>query len=232
VILNNFNTRLGHRVGRMLGSLFHQIPNFKGRRVVTFHNQRDFIFFRHHRYVFESKEKARLQQLGPKFTLKLRWMQHGVFDTQHGEMEWLHKASHNGSRYTRAGRCRRRAACVLRRLKRMHLLAHWFMVLTLSFISLSTSVALSPLPPSCRRRWNSSLLACALASLCMAHLHTYAHTSQILFRTTLCRSRPSRSENTRALGWIACVRLLSTLLCDSMSVSDSEKEIRYSLYRA
>jgi len=93
VILNNFNTRLGHRVGRMLGSLLHQVPNFKGRRVVTFHNQRDFIFFRHHRYIFESKEKARLQELGPKFTLKLRWMQHGIFDTQHGEMEWLHKVS-------------------------------------------------------------------------------------------------------------------------------------------
>lgn len=46
LLLNNFNTRLGRRVGRMLGSLFHQDPQFRGRRVVTFHNQRDFIFFR------------------------------------------------------------------------------------------------------------------------------------------------------------------------------------------
>lgn len=98
VILNNFNTRLGHRVGRMLGSLFHQAPQFVGRRVVTFHNQRDFIFFRHHRYIFESKEKARLQQLGPKFTLKLRWLQHGVFDSQQGEMEWIHKKEMDTSR--------------------------------------------------------------------------------------------------------------------------------------
>jgi ribosome production factor 1 len=45
-VLNNFNTRLGRRVGRMLGSLFHQEPQFRGRRVATFHNQRDFIFFR------------------------------------------------------------------------------------------------------------------------------------------------------------------------------------------
>jgi rRNA maturation protein Rpf1 len=32
--------------------------------VVTFHNQRDFLFVRHHRYVFDQKEKgvkARLQ---------------------------------------------------------------------------------------------------------------------------------------------------------------------------
>lgn len=34
----------------MIQALFPQDPEFKGRRVVTFHNQRDFIFFRHHRY--------------------------------------------------------------------------------------------------------------------------------------------------------------------------------------
>lgn len=46
LILNNFDTRLGRRLGRMLASLFHQDPQFRGRRVATFHNQRDFIFFR------------------------------------------------------------------------------------------------------------------------------------------------------------------------------------------
>lgn len=30
VMLNNFNTRLGHRVGRMFGALFNQEPNFRG----------------------------------------------------------------------------------------------------------------------------------------------------------------------------------------------------------
>ena len=49
VILNNFTTRLGYSVSRMLGALFHYQPEFKGRRAVTFHNQRDYIFFRHHR---------------------------------------------------------------------------------------------------------------------------------------------------------------------------------------
>ena len=42
LILNNFSTRLGHRVSRMFASVFPQKPEFKGRRVVTFHNQRDF----------------------------------------------------------------------------------------------------------------------------------------------------------------------------------------------
>ena len=93
LILNNFTTRLGHRVGRMFASLFCQDPTFRGRRAITFHNQRDFIFFRHHRYIFESKEVAlpaekgaakkkkkpkseerviaRLQECGPRFTLRL-----------------------------------------------------------------------------------------------------------------------------------------------------------------
>ena len=92
LILNNFNTRLGHTVGRFLGSLFPYAPDFHGRRVVTLHNQRDFIFFRQHRYVFDSAESARLQEMGPQFTLKLRSLQHGTFDTKFGEYEFIHKA--------------------------------------------------------------------------------------------------------------------------------------------
>lgn len=116
--LHGFGTRLGHRVGRLLGSLFPHDAQFQGRQVATFHNQRDYIFVRHHRYVFEEKKtkakrdvknqngetkvnegptglkdrvKARLQELGPRFTLKLRWMQSGTFNTQFGEYEFIHK---------------------------------------------------------------------------------------------------------------------------------------------
>jgi ribosome production factor 1 len=135
LVLNGFGTRLGHRVGRFLGSLFPHNAQFQGRQVATFHNQRDYIFVRHHRYVFEEgkedyndpnakeekkkaeeeeddenddmegeeeqpkkkskkvkkKTKTRLQELGPRFTLKLRWIQEGTFDTQFGEYEWFHK---------------------------------------------------------------------------------------------------------------------------------------------
>ena len=113
--LHGFGTRLGHRVGRLLGSLFPHDAEFQGRQVATFHNQRDYIFVRHHRYIFEEKKqkpakkkaeeknepekplgvkdrvKTRLQELGPRFTLKLRWLQEGTFDTQFGEYEWIHK---------------------------------------------------------------------------------------------------------------------------------------------
>ncbi|EJK58570.1 hypothetical protein THAOC_21295 [Thalassiosira oceanica] len=100
--LHGFTTRLGHRAGRFLGSLFPHNAQFQGRQVATFHNQRDFIFVRHHRYIFEEgkdtsketkekKTKARLQELGPRFTIKMRWLQEGTFDTQFGEYEWFHK---------------------------------------------------------------------------------------------------------------------------------------------
>ncbi|XP_067950909.1 ribosome production factor 1-like [Watersipora subatra] len=91
VILNNFNTRLGQTVGRVFASLFPHDPQFNGRRVVTFHNQRDFIFFRHHRYQFRNAKKCGLHELGPKFTLKLRSLQKGTFDSKYGEYEWIHK---------------------------------------------------------------------------------------------------------------------------------------------
>lgn len=103
LILNNFDTRLGHRIGRMFASLFHQAPQFRGRQVVTFHNLRDYVFVRHHRYVFEEKEKkdktgrvfrklkTRLQELGPRFTLKLMTLQKGTFDSKYGEFEWVKK---------------------------------------------------------------------------------------------------------------------------------------------
>lgn len=31
------------------------------------------------------------QELGPRFTLKMRWLQEGTFDTKFGEYEWIHK---------------------------------------------------------------------------------------------------------------------------------------------
>jgi ribosome production factor 1 len=139
LVLNGFDTRLGRRLGRMFASLFHQDPHFVGRRAVTFHNQRDFVFFRHHRYVFEKKErrgaaavavlrdaaerekkaakrrggaaehgaaaaraaaqqpskvvKARLQEIGPRFTLRLESLQRGTFDSRQGEFEWVKRSA-------------------------------------------------------------------------------------------------------------------------------------------
>ncbi|PRQ45660.1 putative anticodon-binding, Brix domain-containing protein [Rosa chinensis] len=123
LVLNNFTTRLGHRIGRidylqapngfllspaffrLIQSLFPQEPNFRGRRVVTFHNQQDFIFFRHHRakrpripkltlLLKQNHLRAYRLECGPRFTLKLISLQHGTFDPRGGEFEWVHKVIH------------------------------------------------------------------------------------------------------------------------------------------
>jgi len=91
LILNGFNTALGLRTSRMLTTLHPVKPEFVGRTVVTWHCQRDFIFFRRHYYAFESRTKANLRETGPRFTLKLRSMQKGVWETRDhrdGEYEW------------------------------------------------------------------------------------------------------------------------------------------------
>lgn len=38
LIMNNFDTMLGSRIGRMLACLFPQDPQLEKRRVITFHN--------------------------------------------------------------------------------------------------------------------------------------------------------------------------------------------------
>lgn len=142
LVLRGFGTSTGNRVGRLLASMFPVDPAFRGRQVATLHAQRDFIFFRHHRYVFEEKVDgrarraaaeakkkerrkgsrsgegkreggsaaavdraasgasahpsppsptpvvARLQELGPRFTLKLLDLRKGVLCGHGSEKEW------------------------------------------------------------------------------------------------------------------------------------------------
>ena len=91
--MNNFNTRLGLQIGRSFAALFPSDPQYEGRHCITFHNQRDYVFFRHHRYIFRNKEKVGIQELGPRFTLKLRSLQKGTFDSKFGEFEWVRKVT-------------------------------------------------------------------------------------------------------------------------------------------
>ncbi|EDO05849.1 BRIX RNA processing factor 1 family protein [Babesia bovis T2Bo] len=89
IILNHFDTRLGRRVGRQIASLFPLDPELEARRVITFHNQRDMIFFRHHRYVFRNMKKCSLKEIGPRFTLKVHSVQEGTFCLDKGLFEFV-----------------------------------------------------------------------------------------------------------------------------------------------
>ncbi|KAG9391526.1 Brix domain [Carpediemonas membranifera] len=88
VIAKNFTTHLGKRVAQILGGLFPAQPDVTGRQVISINNKRDFIFMRFHRYEFASDEAVNLQELGPKFSLKLRYIVRGSFDPVGGEYEW------------------------------------------------------------------------------------------------------------------------------------------------
>jgi len=108
LILNNFRTPLGLLTAHLFRSLFPPCPDLAGRQVVTLHNQRDYIFLRRHRYVFRDKReteksvvgpdgkqvkgveeiRAGLQELGPRFTLRLRRVDKGIQRVSGQEWEW------------------------------------------------------------------------------------------------------------------------------------------------
>lgn len=108
LILNNFRTPLGLLTAHLFRTMFPPQPEVVGRQVVTLHNQRDYIFVRRHRYVFRDKRptekgavgsdgkpiegaedlRAGLQELGPRFTLKLRRIDKGIQRGSGQEWEW------------------------------------------------------------------------------------------------------------------------------------------------
>ena len=111
LILNNFRTPLGLLTAHMFRNMFPPQPDFEGRQVVTLHNMRDYIFLRRHRYIFREKReteknvvgpdgkevqgvkgiRAGLQELGPRFTLKLRRIDKGIQRGSGQEWEWKAK---------------------------------------------------------------------------------------------------------------------------------------------
>ena len=108
LILNNFRTPLGLLTAHLFRSLFPAQPEFRGRQVVTLHNQRDYIFLRRHRYAFRERTesqkcvtgtdgkavkgvegiRAGLMEIGPRFTLKLRRVDKGIQRGSGQEWEW------------------------------------------------------------------------------------------------------------------------------------------------
>lgn len=108
LILNNFRTPLGLLTAHLFRTMFPPQPELQGRQVVTLHNQRDYIFLRRHRYVFREKRpteknvigpdgkevkgvegiRAGLQELGPRFTMKLRRVDKGIQRASGQEWEW------------------------------------------------------------------------------------------------------------------------------------------------
>jgi len=88
VILNNFNSELGKRIGNVLKCLF-PIPKPDTRRIVTFSNDNDYISFRHHMYSKSGKDNVTLHEVGPRFEMKLYQLRLGTLDQKDAENEYV-----------------------------------------------------------------------------------------------------------------------------------------------
>ena len=88
IILNNFNTDLGKRIGNVLKCLF-PIPKPDTKRIVTFSNDNDFISFRHHMYSKTGKDNVSLHEVGPRFEMKLYQLRLGTLDQKDAENEYV-----------------------------------------------------------------------------------------------------------------------------------------------
>jgi len=88
IILNNFNTELGRRVGNVLKCLF-PVPRPDTRRIVTFSNDNDYISFRHHMFSKSGKDNVTLHEVGPRFEMKLYQLRLGTLDQKDAENEYV-----------------------------------------------------------------------------------------------------------------------------------------------
>lgn len=88
LIFHNFNTKLGLRVKSILQALF-PVPKEDSKRVITFSNQDDYISFRHHTYEKPDHKTVNLNEVGPRFQLKLYEIKLGTLDeVDTAESEW------------------------------------------------------------------------------------------------------------------------------------------------
>lgn len=88
LIFHNFNSKIGDRVSDILKFLF-PVPKLDSHRVLSFVNKDDFIIFRHHAYKKEDYKTIALEELGPRFVLKLYQISLGTVDIDHAQTEWV-----------------------------------------------------------------------------------------------------------------------------------------------
>ncbi|VVA33170.1 PREDICTED: U3 [Prunus dulcis] len=91
VILDNFTTKLGERTANILKHLF-PVPKPDTKRIITFANQSDYISFRHHTYEKHGGPKSIvLEEIGPRFEMRLFKIKLGTLDQTESQDEWVFK---------------------------------------------------------------------------------------------------------------------------------------------
>lgn len=99
LIFDNFNTALGQRTTNILKYLF-PVPKDDSKRVMTFSNRDDYISFRHHVYTKTGKDIA-LEEIGPRFEMKLYSIKLGTIDQTDAETEWISRPYMNTAKKKR-----------------------------------------------------------------------------------------------------------------------------------
>lgn len=88
LIFHNFNSRIGDRVMDILKFLF-PVPKLDSKRMLSFVNKDDYIIFRHHHYKKDDYKTISLEELGPRFVMKLYQISLGTVEIQHAQTEWV-----------------------------------------------------------------------------------------------------------------------------------------------
>jgi U3 small nucleolar ribonucleoprotein protein IMP4 len=87
LIFNGFETETGQRIQNILKHLF-PVPKPESKRVMTFHNDSDFISFRHHTFEKPTRNQVELQEVGPRFEMRPYLIRLGVLGQNEAEVEW------------------------------------------------------------------------------------------------------------------------------------------------
>lgn len=87
LIFDNFETKLGQRVMKILQNLFSPGTKKDSERVITFANRGDYISVRQHVYV-RTKDSVELAEVGPRFEMKLYELRLGTLDNKDADIEW------------------------------------------------------------------------------------------------------------------------------------------------
>lgn len=100
LILENLDTVVGKRVGRVLQSLY-PVPKSDSKRVMSFVNNNDFVSFRHHTYTKE-KGQVKLKECGPRFEMQPYEIRLGTWEQDDADIEWTLRPYMNTSRKRKA----------------------------------------------------------------------------------------------------------------------------------
>ena len=97
LIFHNFGTQLGERVQTILKNIF-PVPKEDSPRVVTFYNENDFISFRHHKSEKLDYKTIELDEMGPRFEMKLFRIRLGALDQPEAKVEWEYRPYMNSTK--------------------------------------------------------------------------------------------------------------------------------------